>query len=155
MLKRGIKYVLNAPYTSFNNIGYYYWKCKKLNILPIAIWFDFRDLLYFHSVYYSYSVNKLPSYLHKFEGSRLRNSHFDKLSIISTITPRIPQNLDTDGQVLGIAKSFYYRAHLSWNRLPLDLRDIGAPSKFKVGLLKHLWEKVSEIIKVEYLADKF
>ena len=121
----------------------------------MAVWFDFKDLLYFHSVYYSYSANKLPGYLHHFEGSRLRNSHFDRLSIVSTIIPRVPQNLDAETRVLGISKSFYYRAHLSWNKLPLDLRDIGAPSKFKAALLEYQWNRVSDFIKSEYNSDRF
>ena len=99
---------------------------------------------------YSYSVTKLPGYLQIFSASRLRRSHYDRLSIVSSIIPKVPQNLITENSTLGISKSFFYRAHLSWNLLPFELRDIGAPSKFKIALLKYLWSKVSAIIKNEY-----
>ena len=150
--KRALKWVIDDAYISFTNILNYYRECKTLDLLPISFLFEFRDLLYFHSVYYSYSVTKLPNYLHKFTGSRLRSCHFDRLSIVSDITPRIPHNLNNDNSTLGISKSFFYRAHLAWNRLPIDLRDIGAPSKFKPALLKHMWDGISNVIKLEYEA---
>ena len=54
----------------------------------------------------------------------------------------------------GISKSFFYRAHLTWNKLPLDLRNIGAPSKFKKELLEFIWNYISNYINSEYEADK-
>ena len=107
-------------------------------------------MLYFHSIFYSYSVSKFPDYLSRFENSRLRRSHYDSLSIVSSISPRIPQNLTTDSSNMGINKSFFYRAHLDWNRLPLNIREIGAPSKFKIALAEYLWAKVSDAIKSDY-----
>ena len=152
--KRALKWVNDDAYTSFTRIGNYYKMCKQFDILPISFRFDFRDLMFFHSVFYSYSVTKLPDYLQRFTGSRLRRSHYDRLSIVSSIIPRIPQNLNTENSSLGISKSFFYRAHLAWNKLPLDLRDNGAPSKFKTALLVYMWGKVSNIIKYEYEYDK-
>ena len=151
--KRGFKYILDNEYISFRKLGDYYRACKQLNILPMSFKYDFRDLLYFHSVYYEYSVTKLPEYLSKFTGSRLRNSHYDRLSIVSSIIPRIPHNLNTECSTLGISKSFFYRAHISWNKLPLSIRELGAPGKFKSAVLVHLWTKISSIIKCEFEAD--
>ena len=149
--KRALKWVIDDAFISFSNIGLYLKACKQLDILPLTLRFDYRDLMYFHSVFYSYSVSKLPDYLHIFSGSRLRRSHHDSLSIVCSIIPRTPQNLNTENSKLGISKSFYYRAHLMWNQLPFDLRDIGAPSKFKTALLEHLWSKVYATMKDEYL----
>ena len=42
---------------------------------------------------------------------------------------------------------FFYRVHLSWNNLPLSLREIIRPSVFKKKLLDHLWKSS---IKDEY-----
>ena len=81
-------------------------KCKQLNILPVKTRFDMQDLTFFHSIFYDYSVVKLPAYLKLFTGSRLRNSHLDNLSVISEITPKIPQNLySCDSR--GINKSYF------------------------------------------------
>ena len=111
--------------------------------------------MFFHAVFYSYSVTSLPNYLQHFTRSRLRKSHYDRLSIVSNVLPKIPQNLSAvkSNTCLGISKSFFYRAHLAWNGLPLDLRDIAAPSKFKIELLKYIWNKVSDVIRSEFEAD--
>ena len=145
--------MLRTQYISFTNLRTYYMKCKELDILPISLRFDFKDLLFFHSVFYTYSVVKMPNYLQPFSGSRLRSSHFDRLSIVSNILPRTPQNLNTEHSCMGISKSFFYRAHLAWNKLPLDLRDIGAPSKFKKELLTFIWNDVAKCIISEYEAE--
>ena len=152
--KRALKWVIDDAYISFTNVANYYRKCKELDILPICFRFDFKDLLFFHSVFYAYSVIKMPNYLQPFSGSRLRSSHYDRLSIVSTVIPRTPQNLNTEHSCIGISKSFFYRAHLTWNQLPLDLRDIGAPSKFKKELLKVIRIDISNCIKSEYEAEK-
>ena len=39
----------------------------------------------------------------------------------------------------GFANNFFYRSHLMWNRLPLSLREIIRPSKFKIELIKYIW----------------
>ena len=147
--KRALKWVIGDPYISFTLNGNYYKICKQVNILPISFRFDFRDLLFFHSVFYSYSVTKLPDYLTRFTSSRLRRSHYDSLSIVSSVMPRTPQNLNSVNSSLGISKSFFYRAHLAWNKIPFKIRELGAPSKFKVALLNFLWEKVSDTMKTE------
>ena len=136
-------------YTSFGDNRVYYRVCKQLNILPLSVRFDYKDMIFFHSVFYNLNHNicPLPPYLQRFTGSRLRRSHFDNLSIVSEIHPNTPQNVTSaNTRCLGISKSFFYRAHLIWNRLPYDLRSIEAPSLFRIGLLKFLWGEVTNII---------
>ncbi len=101
-------------------------------------------------------VTHFPSYLKKFTGNRLRKSHYDNLSIISEITPSIPQNLTSaNTHTSGIGKSFFYRAHLIWNRLPYNLRAIESASFFRSKVLKHLWgEILTSIIDVDEEALK-
>ena len=138
--KRAFKWVLNKLYISLGDIKVYYQVCKQLNILPLSARFDLKDILFFHQIFYDISVVSLPSYLKRFTGSRLRRCHLDNLSIISNISPRIPQNLTSEhARHTGISKSYFYRAHLLWNQLPYELRSIESPSIFKSKLIKHLW----------------
>ena len=47
----------------------------------------------------------------------------------------------------GFANSFFYRAHLLWNKLPFDLRAIVCPGAFKTALLDHIWkENVTSVV---------
>ena len=63
-------------------------------------------------------------------------------------------NTETETSRLGISKSFFYRVHLAWNNLPLEIRELGAPSKFKAAVIAHLWNEVAVIIKSEFEVDK-
>ena len=136
--KRAIKWInqdVSSSYSSNNQL--YYTHCRQLNILPIRYRFDYHDLKLFHLVVHNISFIKLPPYLHLFMGgSRLRFTHLDHLSIISDIIPK--QAFDTISK-RGFNNSYFYRTHLSWNRLPLTLRQIKRPSLFKEKLLTFIW----------------
>ena len=145
--KRALKWVLKNVYMSLRDIRVYYQVCKELNILPLAVRFDFKDMLFFHQIFYGVSAVSFPTYLNKFTGCRLRRCHLDDLSMVSNISPKIPQNLTSDNvRNVGISKSFFYRAHILWNKLPYELRSIGSPSIFKIRLLAHLWANVNAVI---------
>ena len=89
--------------------------------------------LFFHEIVYDYSCVSLPHYLTFYNGnSRLRNTHLDHLSLVSSITSKC------NG---GLSKSLFYSALLIWNKLPLILREIVRPSTFKSELLKHIWNE--------------
>ncbi len=77
-----------------------------------------------------------------FTGSRLRNSHLDTLSMSSEIRPRTPQNLNSEYSNIGISKSYFYRAHLAWNRLPISIRETEPPGQFRQVLENHLWREL-------------
>ena len=154
--KRGIKWILNDYHTSSiisygSNHHMYLIHCKQLNILPVKFRFDFHDLKMFHSIVYGFSCVKLPDYIRPFEGSRLRNCHLDAKCYVSTIQPkRSASNRNFDSVTrCSFSSSFFYRTSLSWNKLPLSLREIIRPSKFKQKLLEHLWNCE---IKAEYEA---
>jgi hypothetical protein len=48
----------------------------------------------------------------------------------------------TTTQNSSLNKSFFYRTHLLWNKLPYDLRAIDSFSKFKINLIKFLWSEL-------------
>ena len=41
-------------------------------------------------------------------------------------------------------KSFYYRVHLLWNELPLEIRESECLSNFQSKLIKFLWKSTKE-----------
>ena len=147
--KRGFKWILKT-YISFSSTVYYYHTCKQLNILPINIRFDLKDLIYFHSIFYGLSIVKFPSYIFRFSGSNLRYCHLDKLSVQSSVHPKVRKNLEVDASYTGIAKSFFYRAHCAWNKLPIEIRKIESPSLFKKKLTEHLWKESFLLITLPY-----
>ena len=138
--KRGFKWILKL-YTGFSSKIFYYHTCKQLDILPISIRFDLKDLTYFHSIFYGFSKVKFPYYLSHFQGSILRKCHLDNLSIKSSIHPKVPQNFESESSYSSFSNMFFYRTHIAWNRLPLKIRSIESELSFKSALKKHLWQE--------------
>ena len=79
-----------------------------------------------------------------FKGTRrLRSCHLDQLSLVSSATPRIlaPRYSDrADSNPL--RNTFFYRAHLEWNNLPLEIRKIACPKSFKDEVTSHIWARL-------------
>ena len=140
--KRAVKWI-NGDYTnsySTDNLLYYN-HCKQLDILPIRYRFDYHDLKLFHLIVHKISCIELPSYLHFFEGrSRLRFTHLDRLSLISDIVPA--SRVYGNGSRRGLVNRYYYRTHLSWNRLPYSLRAVVNPGEFKSKLIDYIWKNL-------------
>ena len=87
---------------------------------------------------------KLPYYLKFYEGnSRLRTCHLDRLSLVSSIKPKCNVISNTNKNS-PLYKSFYYRVHLLWNLLPLDIRESESLSIFQCKILKYLWKSTIE-----------
>ena len=139
--KRAIKWILSEEYLSYSPYSTYIHKCRQVNLLPLVKKFVLNDLILLHKIIYDYIPLSLPSYLTFHNGvSRLRSCHLDRLSIVSNIQPRSsPYNSDPINNRNAFAHSFFYRAHLSWNQIPLQLREITCPVNFKTELLKHMW----------------
>ena len=117
----------------------YFTHCKQLYIVPVQYRFDFHDLKLFHLVVNSLSCIKLPPYLQFYGGSsRLRSTHLDHLSLVSNIVPTGARSATSKR---GFSHSYFYRAHLIWNRLPLSLREIVQPNKFKCKLTQYIWKE--------------
>ena len=136
--KRGIKWILKEESLSYCSDEVYIKKCKEINILPMSHRFILNDLVLLHKTVYSLTPLSLPHYLNFFSGqSRLRFCRLDKMSLVSSIIPATKASRATTNNAL--ASSFFYRAHLLWNDLPLEIRSIDCPVGFKTSLKKHLW----------------
>ncbi len=134
--KKCIKWVLSEESVSYNDYIVYLRKCRQVDVLPLVERFKLNDLILFHKVIYELIPLKLPEYLGFFSGqSRLRSSHLDSLSIV--------HHLQTNNlNVTYLNKSFFFRTHLIWNNLPLEIRQTTVPSVFKKEVIKHLWQLI-------------
>ena len=65
--------------------------------------------------------------------SRLRSSHLDEISFVSSILPR-----NSSGTIL--EKSFFYRTHMIWNSIPPTIRKLESISEFRLNVETHLWD---------------
>ena len=133
--KRAVKWILSEENCSYSSYSTYVMKCKQANLLPMCERFELNDLLFLHKVIYNHVPVELPDYLSFFQGqSRLRSSHLDKLSLLSSISPKSSSPL---------VHSFFYRAHCKWNRLAHEIRDIESHQLFKNKLIEHLWKELA------------
>jgi hypothetical protein len=48
-----------------------------------------------------------------------------------------------------LSKSFFYRTHLLWNNLSLELREITSPTLFKSEITKYLWNNAENTDSVD------
>ena len=147
--KRSFKWIFGDEHVSYSSDHLYYTHCKQLNILPIKFRFDFHDLKFFHSVVYDYSCVKLPSYLKPYAGTRLRSSHLDSKCFVSDILPRNLQSSQNfaSSTVRNFGNSFFYRAHLAWNKLPLSIREITYTNEFKEKVLRFIWDEIAAVCR--------
>ena len=140
--KRCVKWILSEEEHSYNSETYYA-KCRTLKILPMSLRFQLNDLNLFHKIAYGYVPICLPEYLQWFDGnSRLRTSHLDRLSLVSSYLPT------GRGSKL-FENSFFYRTHSLWNRIPVDIRDIACTITFKARLKAHLWQTLISNLESE------
>ena len=149
--KRSFKWILGDENVSYSSDYLYHTHCKQLNILPIKFRFDFHDLKFFHSVVCNFSCVKLPSYLKPFSGSRLRSSHLDSKCFVSDILPRNFQSSQNfaSSTLRNFGNSYFYRTHLTWNKLPLRTREITNTNEFKQEVLKHIWDEIAAVHSVD------
>ena len=141
--KRAVKWILNEEYSSYSEIEYIM-KCKELNFLPLNFHLLLNDLVLFHKIIRNLSPIKLPNYLHFYtENSRLRSSHLDEMSLVCDIRPKIhakySKNTVDGAEFRTFENSYFYRSHLNWNKLHMDIRRIENPVIFKTCIRKYLW----------------
>ena len=127
------------------------------NIFSNILFFKSKDIFTFTKTPLSASSNdhlvkiELLNGKKKFyEGSRLRFSHFDHLSLLSDITPAGQTNPISHRS---FSNSYFYRTHLLWNRLPLSLREIFRPSEFRTKSSLSSFISVEETLKPPIEAD--
>ena len=125
----------------------------------------FLFVIIFHLVFWKYQAIPLQevvkilwffSYLSFYNGiSRLRSSHFDRLTIISSVHPKSSSYTATNrNSRSALGNSFFYRTHLIWNNLPFDIRNISDHTKFKDALIKQLWCDISTNLVSSAGSDK-
>ncbi|MCP4490634.1 MAG: hypothetical protein GY820_25480 [Gammaproteobacteria bacterium] len=132
--KRAIKWILQEEYISYS-LETYLKKCKELRIMPLADRFDFLDLIFFFKVVKGLVPVELPPYLTLYQGNtRLRNSHLDKLSYVSLLSPRTATN--------AFARSYFFRTHTKWNHVPFEIRETDSLTEFKSKLTTHMWKNI-------------
>ena len=122
--------------------------------------FDITELLFLHKVIYELIPVELPSYMSFFQGqSRLRSSHLDNLSLVSSVRPNVQLNTNNVASDYDRASSnpfynsYFYRVHFKWNDLPITLREIENHKIFKTELFKHFWKNMRCEGDVDELMD--
>ena len=99
--------------------------------------FNLSDLVLFHKIFHRRVPIKMPPYLSLFTGNQLRSSHLDNLCFVSSVLP-------SGSSTVTLNKSFFYRTHNLWNRLPLEIRQIVSSIEFRRELIIHFWELVRD-----------
>ena len=141
--RRAFKWVLNEENLSYSCPIVYIRKCKELNVLPMSHRFDLTDIILLHKVIHGMSPIKLPYYLHFYSGSSLRSSHRDAHSLVSDI---IPNTIASQSRTTNaFANAFFYRSHVLWNSLPLNIRTIKFSRRFKTELRAYMWKNLSNL----------
>ena len=139
--KQAIKWILSEENISYSDREVYLMKCRQVKLLPLSRRYDLNDLIFLHKVIYKLKPVNLPSYLSFFDGqSRLRSCHLDNLSLVASIHPK--SNHIATRTSSPFAKTFFYRTHCEWNKLPLSLREISCDLTFKARLKSYFWENL-------------
>ena len=135
--KRAIKWINNEEGYSYSE-EFHDFRCKQTDILPLKLHFDLNDLLLFHKIVYNLIPLTMPSYISTYHGaSKLRSSHLDYMSYIFSDTTLIAlQRTNNNNKFF---KSFFYRTAYTWNKLPLDIREISSHIKFKLEARSFLY----------------
>ena len=137
--KRAVKWIFMQDHEHYSE-QVYQSKLIELDLLPMELRFVYGDLKLFHKIINRETSVELPYYLEliapeevmpgseESEAHRLRTSHKDPLYFVCTIEDRV--NV--------FRHSYFYRAHLLWNRLPLSVRLVRDCDLFSVELRKYL-----------------
>ena len=141
--KRALKWVFGEENISYSCQSVYWKKCKEINVLPMWYRFNFTDLILFHKILHGLIQVNFPPYLHFYsDKSRLRFCHLDSLSLVCDIIPRTVASQDRTTNAF--ANSYFYRTHLLWNKIPIEIRMIDSHNEFKTKLKAHMWDKLQE-----------
>ena len=106
--------------------------------------FELCDLVMLHKIIHSLVHMDIPTYLHFYSGnSRLRFCHLDRLSLVSDLLPNTTACVSRTTNAF--ANSYFYRVHILWNKLPLELREVDCPKKFKTLLKCHLFTIIPQL----------
>ena len=152
--KRAVKWILNELEHHYNDWEYTF-RLNDLNLLPMKYFFTQNDLIIMHNIYYGLHFIKLPAHFTPFndsDRSRLR-SNINPPEFFNarkeTIELSSMRNISHDSKSLkctlpkisyGIKQNFIYRAHMLWNHIPINIREVTSTKSFKILLTSHLWD---------------
>ena len=153
--KRAVKWILSEQDLHYNDLEYAN-KLRDLDLLPLKYRFMLSDLLLFYDIYNNKSCVKLPECYKPItneDKSRLRrtikppdylggNETFNLENMRKNKNDDLSLKCVSDAHSSILRKSFFFRGHMLWNHLPLNIREERSPSKFKAVLILHLWEVV-------------
>ena len=137
--KRAIKWIFNETYCRYS-VRQYFEKQKYLKILPIESKFILNDIIMFHKIFYNLSVVQLPKYIITYDRSNADAAMFQRQTRQFNSTDRLKVRCTISPRVNAFKNSFFYRVHLLWNELPLEIRDIERPECFKTNLEQYIWK---------------
>ena len=136
--KRATKWIFGEMDQSYDHETYLK-KLREIDILPIAVKFQYNDLNLFHKIFYEISPIRLPAFLQKYHPeshdrrTTRQQTNRDRTDIICTEQPK-----------LDIFKnSYFYRCHIEWNRLPPEIRNTSDHNLFSSNLKEYLLEKLT------------
>ena len=108
----------------------------QVKILPLAKRFIFNDIILFHKIFNNLMPVQMSDYLSLFSGiTRLRSSHLDRLSVL-------PRRNSSNA----LNRSFFYRTHMYWNSLSLEITEIRSHEIFKREVIDYLWKMAHDEI---------
>ena len=135
--KKAIKWILNELYQHYDNETYSL-RCSQIRIVPMLVFFDINDLVFFHKIVNNKIPFSLPDYIKPCLGKgRLRQSNLDPLSYISTFVSD-STNVSSRSPFY---KSFFHKVLHAWNSLPFSIRNMAESTSFKHKVL-HAWNSL-------------
>ena len=101
--------------------------------------FEFIDIILFYKILHGLVQISFPPYLHFYSNqSRLRFCHLDSHSLVCDIIPNTTTSQDRTTNAF--ANSFFYRTHLLWNKLPINIRSIHSFFWIFSSFVKYLFQ---------------
>ena len=136
--KRAVKWMLFEGYQLYSEVEYLD-RLHKLDLLPINYKFLFTDLLLFHRIVNNNICIKLPDHIRKL----LPSSNYQSCTRSNTniMSDDLLFNSSERSKVAAFSNSFFYRSHIQWNLLPLDIRKCNY-DVYKIKLKAHLWSSL-------------
>ena len=127
--KRAVKWIINKQ-TSFLNESDYHNTLKKLDLLPMSLFFGLKKLKLFHKIWNNIIPVTIPEYITLASNRR----HPNGMLKVET------NNKNKD--VNAFSRSFFPSTLPNWNDLPGHIRQITCTLKFAQSVKDHMWQSV-------------
>ena len=135
--KQAVKWITNKQ-SSFLNESDYHNTLKKLNLLPMSLFFGLKKLKLFHKSLNNIIPVSFPKYITMAHNRR----HPNGMLKVET------NNKSKDVNVF--SRSFFPSTTPLWNEIPIHIRQITCTLKFVQSVKEHMWQSI--IIPTDELA---